>query len=187
MRGRGIEHIPRRGPYILAYNHVSMLDWAFVSYFLPTPARFVVDREYYDRPLLRLPMWINGAIPVHVDRPDFGVLRAASAVLTARDPLVLTPEGRISRDGRPGAARPGIIALAMAAHAPILPAAIRGAFDVFPRHRRLPRPGPVEVVFGALLPPPPAVDRAGQRRLAGQLMGHIASLLDGAPRADPPW
>lgn len=187
MVGRGEEHIPRSGPYLLAYNHVSMLDWAFACYFLPEPVRFVVDRDYFDLRLLRPPMRIVGAIPAYTDRPDLTAYRRARAVLAAGDPLVLTPEGRISRTGRPGAAQPGIVALAAAQGVPILPAAIRGAFEVFPRHRRLPRPGHVSVTFGRLLPPPAAQDRAAQRALAGRLITHITALLDGVSNPEPPW
>jgi 1-acyl-sn-glycerol-3-phosphate acyltransferase len=187
MDSSGLEHIPPCGPYILAYNHVSMLDWAFVSYFLPEPVRFVVDRDYFDQPLLRIPMRINGAIPAFTDRPDPVAIRRAESVLRAGEPLVLTPEGCISRTGRPGNGQPGIIALAASARVPILPAAIRGAFEVFPRHRRLPRPGRVSVVFGPLLPPPTAADRATQRALVGRLMRYITALLDDAPGAERPW
>jgi 1-acyl-sn-glycerol-3-phosphate acyltransferase len=35
MRAEGLEHLPYTGAYIMAPNHVSMLDWAFISYFLP--------------------------------------------------------------------------------------------------------------------------------------------------------
>jgi 1-acyl-sn-glycerol-3-phosphate acyltransferase len=187
MQANGVEHIPRRGPYILAYNHVSMLDWAFVSYFLPEPVRFVVDREYFDQPLLRIPMRSNGAVPAWTDRPDPAAIRRAQRLLRTGEPLVLTPEGRISRTGRPGDGQPGIIALAATERAPILPAAIRGAYDVFPRHRRVPRPGRVSVVFGPLLTPPTATDRGTQRLLVGRLMGYITALLDGVPNAERPW
>jgi 1-acyl-sn-glycerol-3-phosphate acyltransferase len=187
MEGSGVEHIPRRGPFILATNHVSLLDWAFVCYFLPEPVRFVVDREYFDLPLLRLPMRINGAIPAWTNRPDVDALRNARAVLAAGEPLILTPEGRISRSGRPGMGQPGIIALASALQVPILPAAIRGAFEAFPRHRRLPRPGRVRVAFGPLLPPPAAPDRPAQRALVAGLMRYIGALLDRVPNPSRPW
>jgi 1-acyl-sn-glycerol-3-phosphate acyltransferase len=187
MNGEGLEHVPRQGPYILASNHVSMLDWAFISYYLPDLVRFVAHRDYFEQPLLRVAMRFNGAVAVRTDRPDVGAFRLARAVLAAGEPLILFPEGAISRSGRPGMAQPGIIALAASAEVPILPVAIRGAFDVFPRHRRVPIPGPVSVAFGRLLPPPITGDRLTQRRLAAQLMAEIEALLDGVLPRERPW
>jgi len=187
MAGEGVAHVPRRGPYILASNHVSMMDWAFLSYYLPGLVRFVVHRDYFDHPLLGIAMRMNGAVPLRTERPEHGAIRLAHAVLAAGEPLVMFPEGGISRSGRPGPGQPGIIALAAAARVPVLPAAIRGAFDVFPRQRQLPRPGAVSVAFGPLLPPPPAADRAAQRALAARLMTYITALLDGASSPEPAW
>jgi 1-acyl-sn-glycerol-3-phosphate acyltransferase len=183
----GFSHLPPQGPYLLAPNHVSMLDWAFLSYFLPRLTRFVVHRDYYDHRLLGFGLRVNGAIPVRTDRLDLGAMRAARAVLAAGEPLILFPEGNISRSGRPGPAQPGVVTLAIAAQAPIVPVAIRGAFEAFPRWRRLPRPHRVTVVFGAPLPPPPPADRRRDQQLTDRLMEHLAALLDGAPQPSPPW
>lgn len=187
MGGSGLEHIPRHGPYILASNHVSMLDWAFLFYYLAETVRVVVHRDYFDHPILGIPLRLNGAVPVRTARADPSAIRLAHAVLAAGEPLILFPEGGISRTGRPIAGHPGIIALAEAARVPILPAAIRGAFEAFPRHRRLPRPGRVSVVFGPLLQPPTATDRTTQRALVARLMGYIGALLNRAPNPERPW
>jgi 1-acyl-sn-glycerol-3-phosphate acyltransferase len=186
MRAEGLAHVPAGGPYLLAPNHVSMLDWAFLAYFLPRLTRFVVHREYYDHGLIGFGLRVNGAIPIRTDRPDLGAMRTARAVLAAGEPLILFPEGNISRTGRPGAAQPGIIALAAAAGVPIVPVAIRGAFEAFPRWQRIPRRHPVTVAFGAPLPAPTADRRQHQLR-ADRLMAHITALLDGAPQPSPAW
>ena len=155
MRGEGFEHVPAYGPFVIAANHVSMLDWAFLSYFLRWQVRFLVDRSYWDHPQLGTWMRFNGAVPVRAGRPDPSAIRLACAVLSSGEPLIVFPEGRISRTGRPQRAQPGIMHIAAAAQAPIVPVAIRGAFEAFPRWRRLPRPGRVSVAFGRPLPPPP--------------------------------
>ena len=109
-------------------------------------------------------------------------------MLAGGEPLVVFPEGRISRTGRPQDAQPGILRIAAAAQAPILPVAIRGAFQAFPRWQRLPRPGRVTVVFGRPLPPPPGSSaRGAQRAQADGLMAHITALLDGREPEAPPW
>jgi 1-acyl-sn-glycerol-3-phosphate acyltransferase len=186
LRAEGLDHLPQSGSYLLAPNHVTMLDWAYLSYFLPRLTRFLVHREYYDHWLLGLGLRVNGAVPVRTDRPDVGALRKARAVLAAGEALIYFPEGRISRDGQPQSAPPGVVALAAAARVPLVPVAIRGAFEAFPRWRSFPRPGRITVVFGRPLAPPPAVDRDRQRQLAQHLMAHIAALLNGVP-APPPW
>jgi 1-acyl-sn-glycerol-3-phosphate acyltransferase len=186
MRAEGMAHLPARGPYLLAPNHVSMLDWAFLSYFLPRLTRFVVHREYYDRPVMGFGLRVNGAVPVRTGQADLGAMRTARAVLAAGEPLILFPEGGISRTGRPGRGQPGIIALARAAGVPIVPVAIRGAFEAFPRERRVPYRGRVTIAFGAPLPPPPH-GRHREQQLVDRLMGHISALLDGLPQPAPAW
>ena len=38
-----------RGPFIVAGNHSSLLDWVFVARFVERPIRFVLTREFYDQ------------------------------------------------------------------------------------------------------------------------------------------
>jgi 1-acyl-sn-glycerol-3-phosphate acyltransferase len=187
LRSVGLERLSWDRPFILAPNHVSMFDWGFISYFLPQQVRFVVDRTFYDHPLMGVGLRVNGAIPVSVGRPDLASQRALRAVLAAGEPLILFPEGRISTDGRPGRAHPGVVSLAAATGTPIVPVAVRGAFAAFPRWARLPRPRPVTVVFGAPLPPPPPAGRAGQQRQVDALMARITALLDGDAPEEPLW
>ena len=188
MRGEGRTHVPPYGPFVIAPNHVSMLDWAFISYFLPWQVRFLVDRTYWDHPQLGTWMRFNGAVPVRTGRPDPRAIRLACAVLAAGEPLIVFPEGRISRTGRPQHAQPGIVHIASAAQAPIVPVAIRGAFEAFPRWQRLPRPGRVTVAFGRPLPPPPgATGRGESQAQVDGLMAHITALLDGREPEAPPW
>lgn len=187
MRAEGLDHLPPSGSYIIAPNHVSMLDWAFISYFLPRLTRFVVHREYYDNPVMGFGLRINGAIPLRTDGADLTAMRILRKVLASGEAIILFPEGGISLDGRPKTFHPGIISLAAAAKTPIVPVAIRGAFEAFPRCQRVPRPRRVTVVFGDPLPAPPRGDRAIQARQAETLMRAVGDLLDGKRGASPPW
>lgn len=184
MQAEGLEHLPRSGAYILAPNHVSMLDWAFICYFLPRLTRFVVHREYYDNPVLRFGLRINGAVSLRTDSADLGAMRTLRNLLASGEPVILFPEGGISLDGRPQRFHSGIISISGTANVPIVPVALRGAFEAFPRWRSVPRPGRVTVVFGAPLAPPPRGDRA---RLAQLLRERVTDLLDGKVCEDPFW
>jgi len=185
LRAEGLEQLPRGGPYLMTPNHVSMLDWAFLLGVLPEPLRFVVERPYYDHPVFGLGLRWNGAVGIHTDRADLRAMRAARSILSAGEPLILFPEGRISLTGRPQSGLPGVIFLAAALQVPIVPAAIRGAFESFPRWARVPRPRRVTVVFGKPLAPPPKASREQQQRLADALMEHVGALLDDRPRVSP--
>lgn len=187
LHAEGLEKLPHGRPYLMTPNHVSMLDWAFLMAVLPRPLRYVVERPYYDHPLFGIGLRWNGAVAIHTDRADLPAMRTARAILAAGEPLILFPEGRISLDGRPQAGMPGVIFLAAALQVPIVPAAIRGAFESFPRWATLPRPGRVTVVFGEALPPPPKVPRERQQEFADALMEHVAALLDGRPVPPAPW
>src|SRR5215470_2674775 len=114
MRAQGLDHLPS-GPCLIAPNHVSMLDWAFLLYWFPRLIRFVVHRDYYEHPIMGFGLRVNGAVAVRTDRPDLTAMRAARAVLAAGESLILFPEGGISLTGRPTPAQPGIISVATAA------------------------------------------------------------------------
>jgi 1-acyl-sn-glycerol-3-phosphate acyltransferase len=124
---------------------------------------------------------------LRTDGADLTAMRMLRKVLASGEAIILFPEGGISLDGRPKTFHPGIISLAAAAQAPLVPVAIRGAFEAFPRWRRIPRPGRVTVVFGNPLPPPPRGDRAMQTQLAEALMRAVGDLLDGRRGSSPPW
>ena len=104
MRGEGFEHLPAYGPFVIAANHVSMLDWAFLSYFLRWQVRFLVDRSYWDHPQLGTWMRFNGAVPVRAGRPDPSAIRLACAVLSQRRAVDRLPRGA-DLAHRPAAAR----------------------------------------------------------------------------------
>ncbi len=69
--------------------------------------------------------------------------------------LMVFPEGSRSPDGDIASFEPGIGILARHGKAAILPAAIEGAFNAWPRTRHCPRlrAGRIEVHFGPILSP----------------------------------
>jgi 1-acyl-sn-glycerol-3-phosphate acyltransferase len=188
MGHEGLEHLPSGGRYLIASNHLSMLDWAFLWYYLPLTTRFVIGRIHDDQMPIRVLCRIIGPVPLSATQFDLGGSPFAHAVLSRGGPLIVFPEGGISRSGRPQLGRPGIIRLAAAAQVPIVPVALRGPTEALPLGTFVPRPRRVAAVFGRPLPPPPAaLDREGEIALANRLMTHIGALLDGAPLASPGW
>ena len=178
------EHVPARGPVVLAPNHVTYLDPVLVSIPIHRPLHYMTLASFFDITGLGAVIRWARAFPVEEDEADPAAIRQAVRVLRRGEPLVIFPEGGRSPDGRLQPFRPGAFRLALAAGAPVVPVTIRGAIDVWPVHRRLPRPGRVTVTYH----PPvgeadlsPAAGRAARRtrdaELADLVRARIATAL----------
>jgi 1-acyl-sn-glycerol-3-phosphate acyltransferase len=138
----GLEHVPPpRERYAVVCSHASYLDWAILLGHFPSPLRFVAKRELARWPVIGDFLRLRGVL---IDR---GRGRDALTAIreAARDgqpwPILLFPEGTRSHDGTIGAfRRGGMVALAEAGLT-LLPVAITGTFEAFPRQARAIRPG----------------------------------------------
>lgn len=181
----GMENLPD-GPCIIAPNHQSFLDAFYLcsrmksarlrkTYFYAV-SKFVSGRfmKRFARRHNIIPMDINGDL-----RQSLGSLAAA---LRQGCTIAIFPEGMRSMDGRLNDFRLAFAKLALENHVPVVPVAIRGAFDVLPRFRRLPRWGkPVSIDF---LKPISADAFQDARELADATREAIRSILGDA--ADQP-
>ncbi|HEY9566003.1 MAG TPA: lysophospholipid acyltransferase family protein, partial [Nocardioides sp.] len=87
VEAHGTEHLPLRGPVLLASNHVSYPDFVFVqkAAFTTQPhIRFMCRHDVWDRRLLARAMDNMGHIPVDRRAPAGAYLRARS-LLRARE------------------------------------------------------------------------------------------------------
>ena len=108
-----------------------------------------------------------------------GALREALRTLEAGAPVVIFPEGRVSRDGLLQEGMRGIGMMLTKTGAPVIPVAIMGTYEVLPRHRFLPRRHPITVRFGEPICPSDYPDHDTDM-FVGVVMDAIAAL--GAPR-----
>ncbi|HWB70680.1 MAG TPA: lysophospholipid acyltransferase family protein [Egibacteraceae bacterium] len=178
----GAEHMPRRGPAVVATNHVGYLDFTFVGYAARGRrrlVRFLAKKEIFDHRLAGPLMRAMGHIPV--DR--FG--RAAEAIATAtaalrRGEVVgMFPEATISRSFVPRDAKSGAARMAMAAGAPLVPGAVWGSQRLLTKGRppNFQRGVAVTVTFGEPVPYEPGDDPA---EVTARLMAAITELVDKA-------
>jgi 1-acyl-sn-glycerol-3-phosphate acyltransferase len=105
------------------------------------------------------------AFPVRRFQVDPHAVRTALRRLAAGYPVHIYIEGERTWDGLLRPPRPGTVRLALKAGVPILPCAVDGAYDVWPRWDRRPRRGRVRVAFGRPFSLPRTDDRA-QREAA---------------------
>ncbi len=133
-RVTGLEKVPRKGPLILACNHLNEADPGILSALIPRRIAWMTKRELFDIPFWGLHYRLYGAIPVRRFEADLAALHKSEQALRRGLVLGMFPEGTRSRTGGLGKGYPGTALIALRTGAPILPVAIWGT-----EHIRLPR------------------------------------------------
>ena len=185
---KGRRNLPRRGPVILASNHLSFADHFFGPLPLPRKVVFLAKAEYFTgRGLKGLASraFFSGVGQIPIDRTggeaSERALSSGLRVLAAGNVLGIYPEGTRSPDGRLYRGRTGVARLALESRAPVVPCAMLHTFEFLPSGSHNPRfgirPG---VVFG-----PPLefsryygreTDREALRAVTDEIMAEIAKL-----------
>jgi 1-acyl-sn-glycerol-3-phosphate acyltransferase len=146
-RAQGHRNVPESGGALLVCNHVSFLDVFFVAFPLRRPLNYVARSTLFV-PLLGPLMRSVGGFPIQREGLGASGMKETLRRLRAGGIVVLFPEGTRSRDGRIGSLKPGIAALAARVGVPVVPAALAGMFEVWPRSRLLPVPNPIRIHYG---------------------------------------
>ena len=123
----GREHIPARGPVILAANHRSFLDPFVIGICLRRPVYFVAKKQLFGNRLIGWFLNCLGAFPVRRGESDEQTMETARIVLERGGVVVIFPEGTRIRNGSLGRARRGVGRLALETGAPVVPIAITGS------------------------------------------------------------
>jgi long-chain acyl-CoA synthetase len=177
VRGRGLENLPD-GPCILAPNHQSFMDGLLVSTFLgkSTLKRtyFYAKADHIRRWWLKLLARTNNVIVTDINRNLKESLQKLAAALKEGRNVIIFPEGTRSRDGSLGDFKKTFAILGRELNVPIVPVAIKGAYEAMPTGRWIPKPfRRIDVTF---LPPIYPTDETYddlaervQAQVAGQL------------------
>ncbi|MBI3296803.1 MAG: 1-acyl-sn-glycerol-3-phosphate acyltransferase [Elusimicrobia bacterium] len=159
IRVHGAEHVPEGGAAIIAANHPTYLDPAFLMVGLGRPVRFMAWEKPFRLPLLGVMMRAYGAIPVNMKKPGRASFEAAVKVLRGGELFGIFPEGGRTKTAEPmNPVKSGVARLALITGAPIVPATIVGGRRVWRRGELFPKPGPITVYFH-----PPLRVEAGER------------------------
>jgi 1-acyl-sn-glycerol-3-phosphate acyltransferase len=147
----GAWHVPRKGGCFLVSNHASALDPVLLGYgirhrMLGGPGK----AELFRNPLLARVWRTIGMFPLKRGVSDLAGVRNMIAWYRRGRVVVVFPEGRRTDTGDLGPFNTGFTRLVLRLRAPVVPAAIAGAFELLPMGTLLPRHGvPVTVVIGA--------------------------------------
>ena len=183
IRVEGREHLPKRGPVILASNHRSFLDSIFIPLVVRRRVTFVAKAEYFDDPKTAWFFRAVGQIPIRREggTASEGALAAATDVLEGGGVFGIYPEGTRTRDGLLHRGKTGVARLALGTSAPIVPVGLVGTDECQPTDKKLPRLfRTVTIRFG----PPLSMehyatrehDRLVLRQITDELMFEIGEL-----------
>lgn len=185
----GLEKVPPQGPIIIAGNHVSYLDAFAHGHFVVEAGRrprFLGKAELFDNWFTGMVLRGSGQIPVRRGTGDQGPLDAATRALAAGEVVVIYPEGTVTKnaDFSPMRAKTGVVRLALASGAPVLPVATWGGQAVWQKSGkgslRFGRPiwmaagDPIDLA--SQLRGEPGIEEL--RRLTEVLMGELAVLVE---------
>ena len=179
---KGHENLPKEGSFVIATNHLGMVDVPIAYYALDYWDMFVLIADKWQQ--VGLFRWVGRYFNfIFIDRynADVKALRKVISLMEQDNILVIAPEGTRSRTGSLIEAKPGVSYLATKLNRPIVPVAITGTEDkvLFGNLKKL-RRAHITVTAGPAftLPPLPRENRnEALKQYTDEIMCHIAALL----------
>jgi long-chain acyl-CoA synthetase len=190
LKVKGLENLPEKGPYLLCSNHQSYIDPVVMGSVLPWH-RFrntfaLGTSDIFGQGLMRrLVRWIR-VVVLDPDANLIPAMRAGAFGLRQGSVLVLYPEGERSDTGKPRVFRKGAAILSIHEQAPIVPVAIEGFYDAWPRHQKWPKLAKLRLVFGKPIVPPPVSEasEAAYEKLTAELKERVVGMWQELRRAE---
>ncbi len=163
-----------KGRAIIASNHGSYLDPPAIAVASLEEINFLAKEELFKIPVFNFMVRKLNSHPVTGSGKDASTFRKAKNLLKQEKKILLFPEGERSFTGKLGPLLPGAPFLAYLAQAPIIPCYVQGAYEIWPRNKKLPRLfGRLKVAFGEPIYP---ADFADLER--DQAIGKISKKLE---------
>lgn len=102
VKVKGLENLPRHGGALVISNHVSFADWLFLMIAADRPVRFLMGKDYYDKPWIKPLADLAHVIPIPPEirpREVIQALRDCGRAIKAGDIVCIFAEGAITRTG----------------------------------------------------------------------------------------
>jgi len=141
MRFYGKENIPAEEAFLLISNHQSFLDPVFCGISFKGPMYFLARHTLFKNKFFGGLIASVNTIPVRRGEADLSAMKTVISKLKAGNGVCLFPEATRSRDGKISAFKPGFGLLCRRGGAGIVPAVVDGAFECWPRDKKLPSIG----------------------------------------------
>jgi len=176
---RHAENYPAHGPFIVASNHLSLLDPPAVGLSIKRQVTFLTRADLFDNVYFNWWALRVGCIPVERSRFDLAAIKGTLNRLKTGGIVVFFPEGTRSKDGILKEPKAGVGFVASKALVPIVPVFIKGTDKALPAHEVCIRFKPVEIRVGKPLYPRAYIGKDGTcdyAQLSKEVMKKIEAL-----------
>lgn len=188
LKVSGLEKLPQSGAYLLCSNHQSYIDPLILGSVMPwdifSRLFAVGTSDVFGKPGMRRLARSLKTIVVDPDANLIPAMRAGAFGLRHGLVLILYPEGERSIDGTPKIFKKGAAILSIHLQVPIVPIAIEGFYDAWPRKKRFQRFAPLEIAIGDPIVPPPESQASEQayEKLTAELKNRVVSMWEKLPK-----
>ena len=144
----GVRNVPRTGGVLLVSNHQSLLDPPLLGVRLERPMSYMAKSELFRHKAFAWLIRSLGAFPVKQGAGDVGAIKETVNRLQQGRMLNIFPEGARTLNGEVGPMQSGVALVVRRAGVPIIPVAIHGSFEAWPKGARFFHPHPIRMVYG---------------------------------------
>lgn len=180
FRGRiyGSEHVPKAGRLLVVSNHASDFDPPILSSAVGRPVAYMAKEELFQVPVLKHAIQAYGAYPVKRGSADRAAMKAAMASIESGWATGVFLDGTRMPDGRIHDPKLGAAWIAAKTNSPLLPVSLWGTHLIFEKGSAVPRPVPLTIRIGEVIPPPKSTDRAELEAVTAQCAQIINAMHD---------
>ncbi len=187
LRIYGRENIPKKGCFIVAPNHESHLDPPLIGVVFIRPLRYFAKIELFKYPVFSMLIRSMGAVPISPNPRDLKRLfRWTKYFADTKQPFVIFPEGRRTKDGELQPGRPGIGFIVQQTRLPVVPVYIDGTFEALPIGSSWLSPSritvrigsPIDFVSKLNIEPSNKMDKELAQQISNQIMEEIKRLKE---------
>jgi 1-acyl-sn-glycerol-3-phosphate acyltransferase len=176
---KGVSHIPKEGPYIIASTHQSVLDIPLLFSIVPPGFAFYAKKELIKVPVVGWNLREMECFLIDRRNPRQALKdleQSRVKVMNGRS-LLIFPEGTRSVDGHVGVFKRGAFSVAVQTGTSVIPCVIDGAYKLINKGAWWARPGRVTITFGAPIPVQ-KVDKSQEKAASLHVMNATKEAVD---------
>ena len=152
FRVRFAEPLPEKGGLLVLSSHQSHLDPLLLGLSCDRRLSSLARNTLFNFKPFGAVITALDAVPIDRNASMVAAMKAVIARLKAGRAVSVFAEGSRTFNGQLAEIKPGFGLIAKRAGVPIVPVAIVGAFECWPRTRLFPRPGRIRLEFGRIIP-----------------------------------